>query len=118
MKHGVGGAGKGAAWTHADHIENWLAGGTGTSVATMANFTMRRLSTLGSGDSDSILWAHERESRVWPMQACTRDLLDVHRLVSLEERECGRARKRLLYVPDNVVASKHSVLRERAEKQR
>ena len=52
------------------------------------------------------------------MQACTRDLLDVHRLVSLEERECGRARKRLLYVPDNVVASKHSVLRERAEKQR
>ncbi len=53
-----GGGNKRAAWTRADHIEKWLAGVTGTSVATMANFTMRRLSTLGSGDSDSILGAH------------------------------------------------------------
>ena len=45
-----------------NQIENWLLGGTGTSVATMASLTMRRLSTDGSGDSDSILrGGHRRD---------------------------------------------------------
>lgn len=99
-------------WKHVGQMENWLLGGTGTSVATIASFTMRRLSTLGSVDSDSILRAHANgcEHNVQRDQE-TGYSLDVHRLMTLEEREGGRARERLLDVSDNVVASEHPVLR-------
>lgn len=68
-----------ANWNDGVQIEYWLLD-TGTSVATMASFTMRRLSTLGSGDSDSILQdtrGREYWKRRWPL-GCEQAGADTH----------------------------------------